>query len=284
MWCHVSWSFHTQKCDSPCCEHPFIWESSRNYKIFQVFSQICLWLIQILLIWMPTWCLNLFVFPWGFHPKHWHNLLSGTVAHEAGFCPILSAPVPPLQPGIVCIWKGWVFPAAESMDSPWMGAEGTMAHFRLLLVLLLDGKQQSSLPFLGKALCLLLAKNQRGWLKWPPLLPPGIRKSRVSCPRAQVRAAPGLCPPMRGSDGAQAGTGAQEQPPWGRACTYLQVVRVRATLVFASGATSNSFPRAMKSLKSASGAILRSLWPLGCPTCYYMAADKSCSRESWDVC
>lgn len=46
-----------------------------------------------------------------------------------------------------------------------MGAEGTMAHFRLLLVLLLDGKQQSSLPFLGKALCLLMAKNQRGWLK-----------------------------------------------------------------------------------------------------------------------
>lgn len=72
-------------------------------------------------------------------------------------CPLFSL-------ALFAFGKDGVFPAAESMDSPWMGAEGTMAHFRLLLVLLLDGKQHS-LPFLGKALCLLMAKNQRGWLK-----------------------------------------------------------------------------------------------------------------------
>lgn len=70
----------------------------------------------------------------------------------ADLCPTLSASgaVLPLQPGIFSVWKGWVFPAAESMGSAWMGAEGTIAHFGLLLDLLLDGKLHS-LPFLSWA-------------------------------------------------------------------------------------------------------------------------------------
>lgn len=114
----------------------------------------------------------------------------------------------------VCSWgcapsSAWHLLPLERMGFPcwehsvWMGAEGTTAHFGLLLDLLLDGK----LLFLGKPLCLFMAENHRSWLKWPFLLPPALWKLGLSCPRAQGRAAPGLCPPMRASDGAQGGTG-----------------------------------------------------------------------------
>ena len=68
---------------------------------------------------------------------------------------LLSAPVrpapgagSPLQPGSICVWKGWGSSAVESTGSAWLGAEGTMALFGPLLDPSLDGKLHS-LPFLG---------------------------------------------------------------------------------------------------------------------------------------
>lgn len=177
---------------SLCCERTSVWESSRNYGTFQVSSEICLWLIQILFIWTPTRCLSQAIcFP---------PFFSGTVAHVSDLCPVLSAPgaVPPFQPGIFCLWKGVVFPAAESTGSAWMGAEGTTAHFGLLLDLLLDGKLHS-LHFLSSASHCAWSWPRIEGLKWPFLLPPAIRKLRLSCPMHKVEQPLGcahLCGPV----------------------------------------------------------------------------------------
>lgn len=129
--------------------------------------------------------------------------------------------------------------------------------------------------FPGQATVFVHGWESRGWNDLSFFHQPLGNWGQIT-PMHKVEQPLGLCPPMWATDGAQGGTGAQEQ---GRAC----MVTVRAPLLSASRATSNSFPRAMKSLRSASGAILTSLWPLGCPTRCWMAPAKSYRRESTEM-
>lgn len=197
-WCVVPCQLILpQKCDSLCYEYTFIWESSRNYKIFQVSSQICLWLIQILLVWMPAWYLSQAIHFSPMLSRQWHSLLSGTVALWQ-----ISAP-PCLLLGLCSLF---------SLASLAFGKDG---FFLLLRAWAVHGwVQKAPLLTLGCCLTCCWMENCTAFpsfpgqvtacvhgreskeLKWPLLLSPAIRKLRLSCPRAQSRAVPGLCLPM----------------------------------------------------------------------------------------